>query len=118
MYIRVGIIIPFEHTTLSFLQETVYNGTMAKTEKKSRFSFKELKTAATSLNAEIRKKVFEEYFEQFEEFPSYLFDNTNGIDSRLSQTIQSLKDNPETSEKMRKGIALLLNRLSIGPETA
>lgn len=91
---------------------------MKETKRKSRFSFEELKTAATSLNAEIRKKVFEEYFEQFEEFPSYLFDNTNGIDSRLSETIKSLKDDPETSEKMRKGIALLLNRLSTGPEIA
>ena len=91
---------------------------MKEIKRKPRFSFAELKTAATSLNAEIRRKVFEEYFEQFEEFPSYLFDNTNGMDSRLSQTIQSLTDDPETSEKMRKCIALLLNRLSTGPETA
>lgn len=91
---------------------------MKETKRKPRFSFAELKTAATSLNVEIRKKVFEEYFEQFEEFPSYLFDNTNGIDSRLSETIKTLKDDPETSEKMRKGIVLLLNRLSDGPKTA
>ena len=91
---------------------------MKEIKRKPRFSFEELKTAATSLNAGIRKKVFEEYFEQFEEFPSYLFDNTNGMDSRLSETIKSLTDDPETSEKMRKGIALLLNRLSTGPETA
>lgn len=84
---------------------------MQKREKKPRFRFEELRTAATSLNAKIRKKVFEEYFEMFEEFPSYLFDNSNGIDSRLSETIQDIENDPETSEKMRKGITLLLRRL-------
>jgi len=85
---------------------------MEKREKKQRFSFDEMKEAATSANADVRKKVFLEYFEQFEEFPSYVFDNENGTDTRLSQTIQDLNDDPETSEKMRKGIALLIERLS------
>lgn len=84
---------------------------MQKREKKQRFSFEEMKAAATSSNADIRKKVFEEYFEQFEELPSYLFDNQNGVDPLLSQTIEDLKNDPETSEKMRKGIALLIERL-------
>jgi len=84
---------------------------MDKPQKKPKFDFEELKTAATSLNAKLRKKVFEEYFERFEEFPSYLFDNTNGIDSRLSETIQDLKNDPETPKTMLKGIEILMQRL-------
>ena len=90
---------------------------MEKREKKQRFSFDEMKEAATSANADVRKKVFLEYLEQFEEFPSYVFDNENGTDTRLSQTIQDLNDDPETSEKMRKGIALLIQRLSSASTT-
>ncbi len=85
---------------------------MQKRDKKQRFSFEEMKAAATSSNAETRKKVFAEYFEQFEEFPSYLFDNENGTDVRLTQTIEDLKNDPEITEKMRKGIDLLMQRLS------
>lgn len=85
---------------------------MQKREKKPKFSFEEMKAAATSANADIRKKVFQEYFEQFEELPSYLFDNENGIDPLLSQTIEDLKNDPETTENMRKGIALLVERLA------
>ena len=85
---------------------------MDKTQKKTKFSFEEMKAAATSANAETRKKVFEEYFERFEEFPSYLFDNENGTDTRLSQTIRDLESDPGISDKMRKGIALLMARLS------
>jgi len=84
---------------------------MQKREKKPKFSFEDMKAAATSSDPETRKKVFQEYFEQFEELPSYVFDNENGIDERLSQTIQDLQNDPETSEKMRKGIALLMARL-------
>ena len=86
-----------------------------KREKKSKFSFEELRVAATSLNAKIRKKVFQEYFEMFEEFPSYLFDNSGGIDARLSETIQDLTNDPETTEKMRKGITALMHRLPSSP---
>lgn len=84
---------------------------MSKGEKKTKFDFEELKAAATSLNAQLRKKVFEEYFERFEEFPSYLFDNENGIDSRLQETIKDLESDPETSKTMRKGIETLMLRL-------
>ena len=84
---------------------------MDKTQKKTKFSFEEMKAAATSANAETRKKVFEEYFERFEEFPSYLFDNENGIDERLAETIGNLKDDPAISEKMRKGIEIMVERL-------
>lgn len=84
---------------------------MAHTEKKPKFNFEELKAAATSLNAKLRKSVFVEYFERFEEFPSYLFDNSNGIDSRLQETINDLQNDPETSKSMRKGIDVLMLRL-------
>lgn len=84
---------------------------MQKTTKPGKFNFEELKAAATSLNAKIRKNVFVEYFERFEEFPSYLFDNTNGIDSRLEETIKDLQNDPETSKTMHKGIATLMQRL-------
>ena len=86
--------------------------------KKTKFNFEELKTAATSENPETRKKIFEEYFEQFEEFPSYLFDNENSIDKKLSETISDIENDPETSARMRKGIAQMLNRLPARPENA
>ncbi len=91
--------------------ETGYNEIMDKPQKKPKFDFEELKAAATSVNRQIRKKVFEEYFERFEEFPSYLFDNTNTIDARLSETIEDLANDPETSKAMHKGIATLMQRL-------
>lgn len=91
---------------------------MDKPQKKPRFSFEELKIAATSLNAKVRKKVFEEYFERFEEFPSYLFDNEHGIDERLYQTIQDIQGDPETTKTMLKGIDILLDRLPSPPERA
>lgn len=91
---------------------------MAKQEKKPKFNFEELKTAATSENPEMRKKVFVEYFEQFEEFPSYLFDNTDSIDKKLSETISDIENDPDTSAKMRKGIVMMLNRLPSRIETA
>ena len=79
--------------------------------RKPKFNFEELKAAATSLNAKIRKKVFEEYFEQFQEFPSYLFDNTNGVDKMLAETIRDIENDPETPQPMRKGIQSLMMRL-------
>lgn len=97
--------------------EIHYNADVKSSSKKAKFNFEELKTAATSENPELRKKVFEEYFEQFEEFPSYLFDNTDSIDSKLSETIRDIESDPDTSEKMRKGIAVMLNRLPSRPET-
>ena len=54
---------------------------------------------------------FREYFEQFEEFPSYLFDNSAVIDARLSETIHDIENDPETSKAMHKGIAILMQRL-------
>ena len=91
--------------------ERGYNCRVKNPQKKPKFDFEELKPAATSLNAKLRKKVFEEYFERFEEFPSYLFDNENGIDSRLQETIKDLQADPEISKTMRKGIETLMQRL-------
>jgi len=82
-----------------------------KVPKQPKFNFEELKAGATSENAAVRKRTFQEYFERFEEFPSYLFDNTSVIDSRLFQTIQDLTNDPETSKLMHKGIASLMQRL-------
>lgn len=79
--------------------------------KKQKFSFAELKAAATSANPSIRKKVFEEYFEMFGEFPSYLFDNTEKIDSLLAQTIADIQNDPNAHDSVKKGITLLLHRL-------
>lgn len=98
--------------TLSGEEEKEYTGGVKRDPTIRKFNFQELKTAATSLNASVRKKVFEEYFEMFEEFPSYLYDNESGIDSRLAETIGDLKNDPAISEKMRKGITLLLQRLA------
>lgn len=84
---------------------------MADTEKKSKFNFEELRAGATSQNAKARRKAFEEYFERFEEFPSYLFDNSNGIDTMLAETIRDIENDPETPKNMRKGIEALMMRL-------
>ncbi len=80
-------------------------------EKVAKFNFEEMKTAATSKDPLVRKSVFSEYFERFGEFPSYLFDNENGLDEQLSQTIEDLKKDPETTDAMQKGIVILLGRL-------
>lgn len=82
-----------------------------KAPKLPKFNFEELKAGATSDNAALRKKTFQEYYERFEEFPSYLFDNSEKIDSRLFETIQQLTNDPETSTKMHKAITAMLQRL-------
>ena len=84
---------------------------MQKTPKPGKFNFESLKAEATSENPAVRKKTFIEYFERFEEFPSYLFDNSATIDRRLSETIRDLESDPETTKTMRKGIATLMLRL-------
>lgn len=66
---------------------------------------------ATSADPEMRKKMFIDYFERFEEFPSYLFDNSQGIDKLLLQTIQDIANDSGTSELMQKGIVTLMERL-------
>ena len=70
-----------------------------------------MKAAATNKDPLIRKSVFTEYFDRFGEFPSYLFDNENGLDEQLSQTIEDLKNDPDITDAMQKGLTLLLGRL-------
>ena len=59
----------------------------------------------------VRKQAFIDYFERFEEFPSYLFDNEREVDVRLFDTIQDLLKDPETPKAMRVGIDALMLRL-------
>lgn len=79
--------------------------------KQNRFDFELMKSAATSDSPVIRKKSFIEYFERFEEFPTYLFDNETKIDDKLYKTIQDLLDDPATPKGMRDGIDAILKRL-------
>lgn len=79
--------------------------------KQSKFNYEALKSAATSPERAVRKEMFIEYFERFEEFPSYLFDNSDAIDARLRETIDDLNNDPETSKVMRRGLDALLQRL-------
>jgi hypothetical protein len=79
--------------------------------KRDKFNFELMKAEATSPNPVVRKKTFIEYFERFEEFPSYLFDNGEKIDERLSETMRDLSNDPETSKTMHKGIAALMMRM-------
>ena len=80
--------------------------------KQEKFDFEKMKSEAMHKDPAVRKKVFIEYFERFEEFPSYLFDNNEKMDERLSNTIRDLKEDPETPKAMLKGIEALLDRLS------
>lgn len=84
---------------------------MKKAPAKPKFNFEQLKASATHLDIRVRMKAFTEYFDMFEEFPSYLYDNSSGIDATLLNTIEKLKADPETSKQMQAGIEILLNRL-------
>jgi hypothetical protein len=79
--------------------------------KKEKFDFEVMKLAATHEELSVRKKAFIEYFERFQEFPSYLFDNTAKIDPRLAETVHALMNDPSTSPEILKGIEALLHRL-------
>ena len=78
---------------------------------RAKFDFEKMKAAATSEKRATRKEAFVGYFEEFGEFPSYLFDNEAGIDRRLSETIRDLLTDADISKEMRKGLELLLTRL-------
>ena len=77
----------------------------------AKFDFEKMKSGATHKDALIRKSSFIEYFKQFGEFPSYLFDNERQIDSDLRITIDDILKDTETSPEVRKGIDSLLMRL-------
>lgn len=95
---------------VSLRNENGYNAHMKKATK-PKFVFEKLKSDATSPNPLIRKKTFIEYFERFNEFPSYLFDNSDRIDDLLLQTINDIEKDSSTSQAMMKGLAVLLERL-------
>ncbi len=85
---------------------------MHKDDKKlPKYNFEEMKAAATSEDPAVRKTVFSDYFERFNEFPSFLFDNEHGIDERLQRTIQDLKNDPAATDAIKKGVARLVERL-------
>ena len=82
-----------------------------KAQKAEKFDFEKMRIAATHQDRSTRKKSFVEYFARFEEFPSYLFDNTHEVDDRLRTTIEDLLADPETSKELRKGLDMLRQRL-------
>lgn len=79
--------------------------------KKAKYDFEHMKTAATHKDRAVRKKVFIDYFERFNEFPSYLFDNEAGIDAQLYETMQDLLNDPLTEKSMLDGVNALMLRL-------
>lgn len=88
-----------------------YANPSEKKPKKEKFDFEKMKLAATHKDAEVRKSVFIEYFERFNEFPSYLFDNEQSTDGRLQSTIEDLLKDPSISKEMRSGVEMLQRRL-------
>lgn len=93
----------------SWTTDTVRNPEPAP--KKEKFDFEKMKAASTSDNPTIRKAAFIEYFERFNEFPSFLFDNEQKIDPRLAITMQDLSNDKDSSKALLDGIAALQNRL-------
>ncbi|MDR3571381.1 MAG: hypothetical protein P4L81_04255 [Candidatus Pacebacteria bacterium] len=85
---------------------------LQKEPRRKKFNFEEMKAEATHKDASVRKHSFIEYFEQFGEFPTYLFDNETTIDSVLKATIDDLLNDPGISKEMRTGIDTLLSRLA------
>lgn len=79
--------------------------------KRVKFDFESMKAAATHKSAAVRKPIFIEYFERFQEFPSYLFDNERHMDALLYETMQDLLKDPETTKAMRDGVGALMLRL-------
>lgn len=82
-----------------------------KSTKRAKFDFESMKARATHTNGSVRKAVFIEYFEQFQEFPSYLFDNEKNMDALLYETMQELLKDPQTTKTLRDGIDMLMHRL-------
>jgi hypothetical protein len=79
--------------------------------KKEKFDFEKMKAAATSDDRQVRKEAFIEYFERFNEFPSYLFDNERQVDPRLAETIQDISKDENVTKGLLDGIQALLQRL-------
>jgi len=79
--------------------------------KKEKFDFEKMKAAATSDNPATRQAAFIEYFERFNEFPSFLFDNEKKVDPRLATTMQDISNDKDSSKAILDGITALINRL-------
>lgn len=79
--------------------------------KLGKFNFEAMKAGAENSDPAIRKQAFIEYFERFNEFPSFLFNNENGIDPNLFETMQEIMGDLDTSPEMRRGVDALLGRL-------
>jgi hypothetical protein len=82
-----------------------------KTAKREKYDFEKMKAAATHADPLVRKAAFIEYFERFNEFPSYLFDNDRTIDPVLAITMRDLSKDENASKELHEAIAALLNRL-------
>jgi hypothetical protein len=80
--------------------------------KLDKFDFDKMKSEATSPDLSLRKAAFIEYYERFEEFPSYLFDNDSKIDEQFLSTIQELEKDEKSTPAILKGIAALRLRLA------
>jgi len=79
--------------------------------KKEKFDFEKMKAAATSEDPRVRKEAFIDYFERFNEFPSYLFDNEHKVDVRLAVTIRDISRDVNVTKVLLEGISALLLRL-------
>ena len=84
---------------------------LQKDTKRTKFNFEDMKSRATHTNASVRKAVFIEYFEQFQEFPSYLFDNEHNLDALLYETMQDLLKDRDISKAVKDGVNALMQRL-------
>lgn len=80
-------------------------------QKKEKFDFEKMKAAATSDDPAIRKAEFVEYFDRFNEFPSFLFDNEGSIDPRLRATMQDISTDTTSSQALLDGVKALVYRL-------
>lgn len=88
-----------------------------KTGPRKKFDFVKFKEVATHPSRATRKAAFIEYFADFHEFPSYLFDNERIIHKDLWDTMQDILKDPATPKDMKKGVDELLNRLPFRTES-
>jgi hypothetical protein len=88
-----------------------------KTGQRKKFDFAAFKEVATHPSRATRKAAFVEYFEDFHEFPSYLFDNERIIHKDLWDTMQDILKDPATPKDMKKGVDELLSRLPFRTES-
>jgi RNA-splicing ligase RtcB len=96
-----GMMQPAQHAVKKNLTDT----------KRAKYDYEAMKAEAASTDPAVRKQAFVEYFERFNEYPSYLFDNERKIDASLYQTMQDLLNDSETTQEMRMGVDALLRRL-------